>query len=134
MLRYYPGAGARQAAAGCQEAAPLEVAGRGGGVRRARGGAGGPDVDFTLHMPAARIAQLNESDNAKLREVVKVHEAQVAFGQFRDLAASGASVALRAECRAEFLAEMMPGLANPIPDAFQFVIRIRTTKGTLRWI
>ena len=55
---------------------------------------------------------------------MKVHEAQVKFGQFCDLAASGASVALRAECRAEFLAEMMPGLANPIPDAFQFVIGI----------
>ena len=53
-----------------------------------------------------------------------MHEAQVKFGQFCDPAASGASVALRAECRAEFLAEMMPGLANPIPDAFQFVIGI----------
>ena len=62
---------------------------------------------------------------------MKVHEAQVKFGQFCDPAASGASVALRAECRAEFLAEMMPGLANPIPDAFQFVIRIPHHKGDI---
>ena len=60
-----------------------------------------------------------------------MHEAQVKFGQFCDPAASGASVALRAECRAEFLAEMMPGLANPIPDAFQFVIRIPHHKGDI---
>ena len=55
---------------------------------------------------------------------MKVHEAQVKFGQFCDPAASGASVALRAECRAAFLEEMMPGLANPIPDTFQFVTGI----------
>ena len=52
-----------------------------------------------------------------------MHEAQVNFGQFCDPAASGASVALRAECRAEFLAEI-PGLANLIPQASQFVIGI----------
>ena len=63
-------------------------------VIRRRGGAGGPDSDLTLHMSAARIAQLNESDKAKLREVVKVHETQVKFGQYCDPAASGASVAL----------------------------------------
>ena len=68
-------------------------------------------------------AQLNEADKAKLREVVKVHDTQVKFGQFCDPAASGASVALRAACRAEFLAEIL-GLANLIPQASQFVIGI----------
>ena len=96
---------------------------RGGVVRRARGGAGGSDVDLTLHMSAAKNVLLNESDKEKLREVVKVHETQVKFGQYCDPAASGASVALRAECRAKCLAEI-PGLANPIHQASQFVTGI----------
>ena len=73
--------------------------------------------------------ELSEEQKAQLRHIVKVHDTQMKLGDFCDPAASGASVAprprsrLRAECRAEFFAQL-PSLANPIPEAHEFVTGI----------